>query len=77
MPFSSWKMNVDTWAYLALGSLLLFGGSLVYSWMKDKRIDELKAKAKEHETRTEMWVQNSRKHEENAYQWYLKYDATK
>lgn len=71
------KMTADTWVYLALGSLLLFGGSLVYSWLKDQRIDELKAKAKGHETRAEMWVQNSRKHEENAYQWYLKYDATK
>ena len=73
MPFlKSLKMTADTWAYLALGSLLLFGGSLVYSWSKDKRIDELEGKAKEYETRAEMFVKMSMKHEENAYQYALK-----
>ena len=75
MPFSSWKMNVDTWAYLALGSLLLFGGSLVYSWLKDKRIDELEGKAKAQETRAEMWIQNARTKEELAYQYQLQNQA--
>ena len=68
-------MTANTWALLALGSLLLFGGSLVYSWSKDKRIDELEGKAKEYETRAEMFVQMSRKHEENAYQYALKNQA--
>ena len=71
----SFRMNANTWALLALGSLLLFGGSLVYSWSKDKRIDELEGKAKEYETRAEMFVQMSRKHEENAYQYALKNQA--
>lgn len=71
----NFKMNADTWALLALGSLLLFGGSLVYSWSKDKRIDELEGKAKEYKTRAEMFVQMSRKHEENAYQYALKNQA--
>ena len=71
----SFKMNANTWALLALGSLLLFGGSLVYSWSKDRRIDELEGKAKEYETRAEMFVQMSRKHEENAYQYALKNQA--
>ena len=62
-------MTADTWAYLALGSLLLFGGSLVYSWLKDKRIDELEGKAKAQETRAEMWIQNARTKEELAYQY--------
>lgn len=76
MPFlKSLKLTADTWAYLALGSLLLFGGSLVYSWSKDKRIDELEGKAKEYETRAEMWIQNARTKEELAYQYHLKNQA--
>ena len=68
-------MTANTWAYLALGSLLLFGGSLVYSWLKDKRIDELEGKAKAHETRAEMWIQNARTKEELAYQYQLQNQA--
>lgn len=60
----SLKLTANTWAYLALGSLLLFGGSLVYSWLKDKRIDRLEGKAKAQETRAEMWTQNARTKEE-------------
>ena len=71
----NFKMNANTWALLALGSLLMFGDSLVYSWSKDKRIDELEGKAKEYETRAEMFVQMSMKHEENAYQYALKNQA--
>lgn len=76
MPFlKSLKLTADTWAYLALGSLLLFGGSLVYSRLKDKRIDELEGKVKAHETRAEMWIQNARTKEELAYQYHLKNQA--
>ena len=76
MPFlKSLKLTANTWAYLALGSLLLFGGSLVYSWLKDKRIDELEGKAKAQETRAEMWIQNARTKEELAYQYHLKNQA--
>ena len=76
MPFlRSLKLTADTWAYLALGSLLLFGGSLVYSWLKDKRIDELEGKAKAQETRAEMWIQNARTKEELAYQYQLQNQA--
>ena len=68
-------MTANTWAYLALGSLLLFGGSLVYSWLKDKRIDELEGKAKAKETLAEMWIQNARTKEELAYQYQLQNQA--
>ena len=68
-------MTANTWAYLALGSILLFGGSLVYSWLKDKRIDELEGKAKAQETRAEMWIQNARTKEELAYQYQLQNQA--
>ena len=68
-------MTANTWAYLALGSLLLFGGSLVYSWLKDKRIDELEGKAKAYETRAEMWIQDAKTKEELAYQYHLKNQA--
>ena len=68
-------MTANTWAYLALGSLLLFGGSLVYSWLKDKRIDELEGKAKAQETRAEMWIQNAKAKEELAYQYQLQNQA--
>ena len=76
MQFSrSLKLTANTWAYLALGSLLLFGGSLVYSWLKDKRIDELEGKARAQETRAEMWIQNARTKEELAYQYHLQNQA--
>ena len=76
MPFlKSLKLTADTWEYLALGSLLLFGGSLVYSWTKDKRIDELEGKAKAQETRAEMWIQDARTKEELAYQYQLQNQA--
>ena len=76
MQFSrSLKLTANTWALLALGSLLLFGGSLVYSWLKDKRIDELEGKAKAQETRAEMWIQNARTKEELAYQYQLQNQA--
>ena len=76
MQFSrSLKLTANTWAYLALGSLLLFGDSLVYSWLKDKRIDELEGKAKAQETQAEMWIQNARTKEELAYQYHLKNQA--
>ena len=76
MPFlKSLKLTADTWAYLALGSLLLFGGSLVYSRLKDKRIDELEGKAKAYETRAEMWIQDAKTKEELAYQYHLKNQA--
>ena len=76
MQFSrSLKLTANTWAYLALGSLLLFGGSLVYSRVKDKRIDELEGKAKAQETRAEMWIQNARTKEELAYQYQLQNQA--
>ena len=68
-------MTANTLAYLALGSLLLFGGSLVYSWTKDKRIDELEGKAKAQETRAEMWIQDARTKEELAYQYQLQNQA--
>lgn len=68
-------MTANTWAYLALGSLLLFGGSLVYSWLNGKRIDELDGKAKAQETRAEMWIQNARTKEELAYQYQLQNQA--
>ena len=68
-------MTANTWAYLALGSLLLFGGSLVYSWLKDKRIDELEGKAKAQETRAEMWIQDAKTKEELAYQYQLQNQA--
>ena len=76
MQFSrSLKLTANTWAYLALGSLLLFGGSLVYSRSKDKRIDELGGKAKAYETRAEMWLQDAKTKEELAYQYHLKNQA--